>query len=100
MKLTTRLSDAITFRNKQKVFLLFIILLLEIILFFILGQLYCEARKKMFSERVESAFKEVLLQQLQEDYFEGYFYTSERKQRLKEYPDTVYITDGNGKHGY
>ncbi len=46
MKLTTRLSDAITFRNKQKVFLLFIILLLEIILFFILGQLYCEARKK------------------------------------------------------
>lgn len=27
----------------------------------------------MFSERVESAFKEVLLQQLQEDYFEGYF---------------------------
>ena len=100
MKLTTGLSDVITFRNKQKVFLLLIILLLEIILFFILGQLYCEARKKMFSERVESAFKEVFLQQLQEDSFEGYLYTSERKQRLKEYPDTVYITDGNGKHGY
>lgn len=100
MKLLTKLSGTITFKDKQKMRLLLIIFILEIVLFFILGQLYCEARKKMFSERVESVFKAVFLQHLQEDAFDGYFYTSGRKQRLEEYPDTVYITDESGKRGY
>ena len=100
MKLLTKLSGTITFKDKQKMRLLLIIFFLEIVLFFILGQLYCEARKKMFSERVESVFKAVFLQHLQEDAFDGYFYTSGRKQRLEEYPDTVYITDESGKRGY
>lgn len=56
MKLLTKLSGTITFKDKQKMRLLLIIFILEIVLFFILGQLYCEARKKMFSERVESVF--------------------------------------------
>ena len=59
MKLLTKLSGTITFKDKQKMRLLLIIFILEIVLFFILGQLYCEARKKMFSERVESVFKAV-----------------------------------------
>ena len=100
MKLLTKLSGTITFKDRQKMHFLLIIFLGEIVLFFILGQLYCEARKKMFSERVESVFKAVFLQHLQEDAFDGYLYTSERKQRLEEYPDTVYITDESGKRGY
>ena len=64
MKLLTKLSGTITFKDKQKMRLLLIIFFLEIVLFFILGQLYCEARKKMFSERVESVFKAVFLQLL------------------------------------
>lgn len=46
MKLLTKLSGTITFKDKQKMRLLLIIFILEIVLFFILGQLYCEARKK------------------------------------------------------
>ncbi len=100
MKLITKLSGTIIFKDKQKMHFLLIIFLGEIVLFFILGQLYCEVRKKMFSERVESVFNAVLLQHLQEDAFEGYLYTSGRKQLLEEYPDTVYITDESGKRGY
>ncbi len=32
--------------------------------------------------------------------FEGYLSTSERKRQLEEYPDTVYLTDESGEHGY
>lgn len=69
-------------------------------LFFILGQLYYSVRKKAYCEKLERTFKEVLLRQLQEDSFEGYLSTSERKRQLEEYPDTVYLTDESGEHGY
>lgn len=96
----TKQRGVIVFIAKQKIHLLLIVLLGEILLFFILGKLYYEDRKEAFSQRAESVFKEVLLQQLQEDSFEGYIYSSEKKQQMVEYPDTVYITDENGKHGY
>lgn len=57
-------------------------------------------RKKAYCEKLERTFKEVLLRQLQEDSFEGYLSTSERKRQLEEYPDTVYLTDESGEHGY
>lgn len=47
MKLLTKLSGTITFKDRQKMHFLLIIFLGEIVLFFILGQLYCEARKKI-----------------------------------------------------
>ncbi len=100
MKLITKLSDTIIFKDRQKMHFLLIIFLGEILLFFIIGQFYYGDRKKMFSERVESVFKAVFLQHLQENPFDGYLYTSDRKQELEEYPDMVYITDESGRRGY
>ena len=56
MKLLTKLSGTITFKDKQKMRLLLIIFFLEIVLFFILGQLYCEASKKKCSVKEWKVF--------------------------------------------
>ena len=90
----------IVYIGKQKMYPLLIVFFLGIAFFFILGQLYYSVRKKAYCEKLERTFKEVLLRQLQEDSFEGYLSTSERKRQLEEYPDTVYLTDESGEHGY
>ena len=95
-----KLSDMIVYIGKQKMYPLLIVFFLGIAFFFILGQLYYSVRKKAYCEKLERTFKEVLLRQLQEDSFEGYLSTSERKRQLEEYPDTVYLTDESGEHGY
>lgn len=99
MRLMRKLSDMIVYIGKQKMYPLLIVFFLGIAFFFILGQLYYSVRKKAYCEKLERTFKEVLLRQLQEDSFEGYLSTSERKRQLEEYPDTVYLTDESG-HGY
>ena len=100
MRLMRKLSDMIVYIGKQKMYPLLIVFFLGIAFFFILGQLYYSVRKKAYCEKLERTFKEVLLRQLQEDSFEGYLSTSERKRQLEEYPDTVYLTDESGEHGY
>ena len=100
MRLMRKLSDMIVYIGKQKMYPLLIVFFLGIAFFFILGQLYYSVRKKAYCEKLERTFKEVLLRQLQEDSFEGYLSTSERKRQLEEYPDTVCLTDESGEHGY
>ena len=89
MRLMRKLSDMIVYIGKQKMYPLLIVFFLGIAFFFILVQLYYSVRKKAYCEKLERTFKEVLLRQLQEDSFEGYLSTSERKRQLEEYPDTV-----------
>lgn len=101
MKFLIKLSEIVTFKKNQKLSLLYIILFIGIVIFIIVEQSCYNARKNEYKEKVEIAIKEFLIQKLQEDSYEGdFFSTSERKSKLKKNPDTVIMMTENGMHEY
>ncbi len=77
------------------------VLFIGMAFFLVLAQLYYNAKKRWFNEKLENAFKETLLQQSRKDSFEGTFFaTTGRKSQTEKLPDSVYIEDESGKHAY
>lgn len=99
MEHSTKLSELIELVKKHKV-CFSLILFFALMMFYLLGLSYYNAREKVFNEKIENVFITILLDKLQKDHGESYMYSSERKYSEDDYPDTISVIDANGIHSY